>query len=124
MSRPSQACLANRLRQLSLNSPAETALFYARFFNALCPNENDHESAHVLALCLLEVGETYSALHVVRSRAGGGCRGCAMILARCSQKLGRFSEGQAVLEHTLRHGFGSTGKLIHSVSTFEEKLIS
>lgn len=111
MSRPAQACLENRLRQLSLNSPPQTALFYARIFNALCPNENDHESAHILALCLLEVGETYSALHVVRSRAGGGCRGCAMIVARSSQTIGRFSEGQAVLEHALRHGSGSTGEL-------------
>lgn len=116
MSRPSQTFLANRLRQLSLNSPSQTALFYARFFNALCPSENDHESAHILALCLLEVGEAYSALHVVRARAGSGCRACAMLVARCSQTLGRFSEGQAVLEYTLRHGFGSTGNLFVMMS--------
>lgn len=112
MSRPSQTNLANRLRQLSLNSPPQTALFYSRFFHALCPTENNHESAHIFALCLLETGEAYSALHVVRDKANSGCRGCAMVVARCSQKLGRFSEGQAVLARTLKEGYGSTGPLI------------
>jgi anaphase-promoting complex subunit 3 len=104
MPRPATPHLSNRLRQLSLNSPPQTALFYARLYNSLCPLENDHESLHILALCLLEVGETYSSLHVVRDRADMGCSGCAMILARCCQKLGRFSEGQAALQRAMSRG--------------------
>jgi len=104
MPRPATPHLSNRLRQLSLNSPPQTALFYARLYNSLCPLENDHESVHILALCLLEVGETYSSLHVVRDRADMGCSGCAMILARCCQKLGRFSEGQAALQRAMSRG--------------------
>jgi anaphase-promoting complex subunit 3 len=104
MSRPSQTHLINRLRQLSLNSPPQTALFYARLFHALCPLDNNHESLHILALCLFEVGETYSALHVVRDQAERGCGGCAMVLARCCQKLGRFGEGQAVLQRAMTRG--------------------
>jgi hypothetical protein len=104
MPRPATPHLSNRLRQLSLNSPPQTALFYARLYNSLCPLENDHESLHILALCLLEVGETYSSLHVVRDRADMGCSGCAMILARCCQKLGRFSEGQAALQRAMTRG--------------------
>ena len=104
MPRPATPHLSNRLRQLSLNSPPQTALFYARLYNSLCPLENDHESLHILALCLLEVGEIYSSLHVVRDRADMGCSGCAMILARCCQKLGRFSEGQAALQRAMSRG--------------------
>jgi hypothetical protein len=33
-----------------------------------------------------------------------GCSGCAMILARCCQKLGRFSEGQAALQRAMTRG--------------------
>lgn len=110
MPRPSSTCLASRLRQLSLDSPPASALFYARLFAALCPNDNDHEAVHILALCLLATKETYSALHAVRHRAEAGCKGCAMIVARCCQVLGRYTEGQAVLERALRRGTGSTCK--------------
>ena len=104
MPRPASPQIAYRLRQLSLNSPPQTALFYARLYHSLCPLENDHESLHILALCLLEIGEIYSALHVVRDRADSGCSGCAMILARCCQRLGRFGEGQAALQKAMRKG--------------------
>jgi anaphase-promoting complex subunit 3 len=33
-----------------------------------------------------------------------GCSGCAMILARCCEKLGRFSEGQAALQRAMSRG--------------------
>jgi anaphase-promoting complex subunit 3 len=111
MSRPSGTHVSNRLRILSLNSPPQTSLFYARLYNALCPLENDHESLHILALCFMEVNEPYSALHAVRDRAEGGCTSCAMILARCCQKLGRYTEGQAVLQRALRRGSSVICKL-------------
>jgi anaphase-promoting complex subunit 3 len=111
MSRPSGPYLSNRLRVLSLNSPPQTALFYARLYHSLCPNENEHESLHILALCFMEIEETYSALHAVRDRAEGGCASCAMILARCCQKLGRYTEGQTILQRALKRGPGSICKL-------------
>lgn len=121
MPRPPPANLANRLRHLSLNSPAPTALFYARLFHALCPLDNDHDSLHILALALIEVGETYSALHAVRQRADEGCRTCAMVVARCCDKLGRFTEGQVVLESALALdvlglGQGYAGQLLRTPS--------
>jgi anaphase-promoting complex subunit 3 len=103
MPRPSPQHIFNRLRQLSLNSPPQTGLFYARLYHAICPLENNHESLHVLAICLLEAGEIYSALHAVRDVAER-CGGCAVLVGRCCQKLGRFSEGQIVLQRAIARG--------------------
>ena len=113
---PTGPHLINRLRQLSLQSPPATAAFYARIWYALFPPglTGDHESLHTLALCLLQAGQPYSGLHLVRDTAEGrrresdeispigGCYGCALIVAKCCEKLGRFSEGQAVLNRAMR----------------------
>lgn len=111
MPRPATSCLANRLRRLSLNSPTQTALFYARLYFALYPDDNEHESRHTLALCLLEAGEAYSALHTTRQHAWAGCRACAMIVGRCCQALGRFSEGEAVMTRAMKKGHGPASKI-------------
>ncbi|OCF36805.1 anaphase-promoting complex subunit 3 [Kwoniella heveanensis BCC8398] len=124
---PSPTHLSRRLQQLSQSSTPTTALFYARLYHSFFPpRQEEHESLHTLALCFLQSGEPYSALHLVRDSAGvdepddagryrpfahgltgsGGksapCYGCAMIVARCCEKLGRFSEGQAVLSRALK----------------------
>ncbi|WWC62030.1 uncharacterized protein I303_104617 [Kwoniella dejecticola CBS 10117] len=117
LSSPSQPHVIRRLQQLALTSPTSTSLFYARLWNALLPaTQADHESLHTLALCFLQSEEPYSALHLVRDTAGVDdpdgslvpsrgqvpCYGCAVIVAKCCQKLGRYSEGQAVLNRALR----------------------
>jgi len=120
--RPSGPHLAQRLRTLSLTSPTTTALFYARLYHALFPaTDTEHDSTHVLALCLLADGQPYSALHLVRDSADAdgdprddladydnpmgrrpGCYGCAVIVAKVCNKLCRFTEGQQVLERAVR----------------------
>ena len=119
MPRLSPSYLSARLRHLILTSPPATSLFYARLWYALCPLAGrDHESLHVLALAFLQAGQPYCALHLVRDTADGenpggsdahdaswrrpGCSGCAMVVARCCDKLGRFTEGKAVLERALK----------------------
>ncbi|WVF71504.1 hypothetical protein IAT40_006310 [Kwoniella sp. CBS 6097] len=124
---PSQPHLSKRLQQLSQSSTPTTALFYARLYHSIFPprqqGPEEHDSLHTLALCFLQSDGPYSALHLVRDSAGvdepddGGrnrpfgytrssgktpCYGCAMIVARCCEKLGRFSEGQAVLSRALK----------------------
>ncbi|WWC94206.1 hypothetical protein V866_001046 [Kwoniella sp. B9012] len=121
-SAPSQLHLLKRLQQLSLSSPTSSSLFYSRLWYALLPPaESDHESLHTLALCFLQSDEPYSALHLVRDSAGVDhpdespiptfdpskrkqipCYACATIVAKCCQKLGRYSEGQAVLNRALK----------------------
>ncbi|WRT66427.1 uncharacterized protein IL334_003383 [Kwoniella shivajii] len=117
LSSQSQPNLLRRLQQLSLNSPTPTSLFYARIWHSLFPStDNDHESLHTLAVCFLQSEEPYSALHLVRDSAGVDfpddesdprrkqipCYGCALMVAKCCQKIGRFSEGQAVLNRALK----------------------
>lgn len=121
--RPSGPHLAQRFRTLALTQPPNSALFYAYNYRAFFPpTELEHDSVHVLALCHLAVGNTYSALGLVREFADAdadpshdipdyengiparrpGCYGCAVIVAKCCAKLGRFSEGQAVLDRAIR----------------------
>lgn len=116
--RPSGPHLAQRLRTLALTTPPATALFYARIYSALYPpTEAEHDSLHVLALCLLQTDQPYPALEAVRDSANGdgdpddmdyestdkpGCYGCAVIVAKCCNRLSRFTEGQAVLERAVR----------------------
>ncbi|WVR07101.1 hypothetical protein IAU60_004140 [Kwoniella sp. DSM 27419] len=114
----SQPYLVSRLQQLSTSSSPATSLFYSRLYHAICPptHHHDHDSLHSLALSFLQSGEPYSALYLVRDSAGVDypdevsgrrrgqvpCYGCAMLVARACEKLGRYSEGQAVLERAMK----------------------
>lgn len=121
--RPSGPHLAQRLRALCLSSPPASALFYARLYRALFPpTEAEHDALHILALCLLQADQPYPALHVVRDYADAdadpkddipdyengiparrpGCYGCAVIVAKCCDKLHRYTEGLQVLERAVR----------------------
>jgi anaphase-promoting complex subunit 3 len=130
MSLPSPTHLASRLRTLVTTSPPRTALFYARIWHALLYTDDQarqhphrpqhvdtHEPLHALALAFLADEQPYSALHLVRETAEAdaaesdeakgkwdGCGGCAIIVARCCEVLGRYSEGQAVLERAVQRG--------------------
>ena len=117
---PSPHHLVQRLRNLALTSPPETALFYARLWHAIYPpTAEDHESLHFLALCHIQVGNHYTAIGYVRDlvdpisdfadhklvlgvRGSEGCMTCAIIVGRCCDALGRFGEGKEVLEKALR----------------------
>lgn len=130
--RPSGPHLAQRLRSLALTTPPSTALFYARLYSALFPpTEDDHDSLHVLALCLLQSGQPYPALQAVRDSANGdgdpdvmdcetadrpGCYGCAVIVAKCCHRLSRYTEGQAVLERAVRRSTPISECLFSTVS--------
>lgn len=125
MSKPSTPHLSNRLRQLALASSPTTALFYARLYHALVPtNSKDHDSLHILALCFIQSQQPYSAIHLCRDLAGDavdysvsgaamhnpsqrGCDGCAVIVGRCCEMLGRYTEGKEVMERALRRSQGS-----------------
>jgi len=124
---PSPVHLVNRLRNLALTSPPQTALFYARLWHALVPpTSDDHECLHILALCHLQVGNTYTALGYVRDlvdpisdradhtlvqghRSSQGCFACALIVGKCCDMLGRYGEGKEVLERALKRS-APTGK--------------
>lgn len=117
---PSVSHLTNRLRTLALTSPPETALFYARLWHAILPpTPEDHECLHVLSLCYLQSDQVYTALGYVRdtadsiaehadhnlklgTRSSQGCFACAMILGKCCDRLGRFSEGKDAVERALK----------------------
>ncbi|KAK1924267.1 hypothetical protein DB88DRAFT_540332 [Papiliotrema laurentii] len=117
---PSIPHLAHRLRTLALTSPPETALFYARLWHAVSPpTPDDHECLHVLALCHIQAGSPYTAIGYVRdlvepisdfadhrltlgTRSSQGCMACALIVAKCCDALGRFSEGKEVIERALK----------------------
>ena len=137
MPKPSNSHLISRLRQLALHSPPETSLFYARIWHALFPSiETDHESLHTLAMCFLQCGQPYSAIHLVRDLADEdptpsgrlpslkrgipqrrkGCYGCAMIVGKCCEKLGRYSEGKAVVERAIMR----SAPMGESLSEFRE----
>ncbi|KAL7421649.1 anaphase-promoting complex subunit cdc27 [Cryptotrichosporon argae] len=113
---PSPAHLTARLRSLILASPGSTALFYARLLHALLPT---HESTHLLALAFLGARQAYAALHLARDAAEpgavepAGCYGCALIVARACDALGRFTEGHEVLGRASERArrFGGTGAL-------------
>ncbi|OXC67525.1 hypothetical protein AYX13_04034 [Cryptococcus neoformans] len=113
--------LAARLQHLVSAYPPHTALFYARIWHTLAPaTDSNHDSLHALALAFLQAAEPYSAIHLVRDHTGLDnldldleirfersdkvCGGCAIIVARCCEKLGRYSEGQAVLARALKRG--------------------
>ncbi|BEI86770.1 hypothetical protein CcaverHIS002_0701160 [Cutaneotrichosporon cavernicola] len=121
--RPPGPHLAQRLRTLALTQPTDSALLYAYQYRAFFPpTELEHDSVHVLALVQLASGNTYSALDLVREFADAdadpshdipdyengiparrpGCYGCAVIVAKCCAKLGRFTDGQAVLDRAIR----------------------
>ncbi|KLT43995.1 TPR-like protein [Cutaneotrichosporon oleaginosum] len=121
--RPSGPHLAQRLRTLALTQPPASALFYAYQYRAYFPpTELEHDSVHVLALVQLASGNTYPALDLVREFADAdadpshdipdyengiparrpGCYGCAVIVAKCCAKLGRYTEGEAVLDRAIR----------------------
>lgn len=113
--------LAARLQHLVSAYPPHTALFYARIWHTLAPaTDSNHDSLHALALAFLQAAEPYSAIHLVRDHTGLDnldldleirfersdkvCGGCAIIVSRCCEKLGRYSEGQAVLARALKRG--------------------
>ena len=116
---PSITHLISRLRSLALTSPPETALFYARLWHAILPpSPENHECLHVLALCYLQSGQVYTALGYARdtadpiaehadhtlkvgTRSSLGCFACAIIVGRCCDQLGRFSEGKEIVERAL-----------------------
>ena len=131
--RPSTFHVSHRLRQLCLSSPPFTALFYARFWHSLYPStELDHESLHILALCFLQAGQPYSALHLVRDTAEPelddenslhatksrrtGCFGCSMIVARCCERVSRFSEGKAVLDRAIKRSLPTSESCFEDVA--------
>lgn len=111
--------VANRLRQLVYSSPAETALFFADVWTKLYNDPLEapaHEAMHALALVFLATNQPYSALHLVRPNSETyykdirtarpklvyACGSCAYIYSRCCEKVGRYSEGQAILLKALR----------------------
>ncbi|WVN88371.1 uncharacterized protein L203_103577 [Cryptococcus depauperatus CBS 7841] len=111
--------VTKRLQQLSTTQQPQTALFYARLWHSLAPStDSDHESLHALALAFLQAGEPYSAIFLVRDSTGldkldldadfviedteKPCYGCAFVVAKCCQHLGRYSEGQSVLARAVK----------------------
>lgn len=102
--------------------------------------EDAHESVHVLALAFLANDEPYSALHLVRdtaeqygpasaaatssrhaarSRPPVGCLGCATLVARLCEAVGRYSEGMQVLERAMRqHPEADASESLPAIQSF------
>ncbi|WVQ72495.1 hypothetical protein IAR50_002050 [Cryptococcus sp. DSM 104548] len=112
----SSAHLHRRLASLAASSPPPTALFYARLFYALAPSS--HDALHALALAFLSNEQPYSTIYLLRDSTGLDkldlnlqvtvestgkvCFGCAIIVAKACDHLGRYTEGQAVLARAMK----------------------
>lgn len=138
--------LQRRLRQLSLSSSPKSALFYSELYYAIFPPSSSsepatHDGLHTFALALLANDQPYSALALVRDTADAddmteseaedfphdlkdypGCSACAVILARCSTKVARFTEGCAFLSRAV-HRMTTLGQTIgaHSSHSTQSK---
>ncbi|RDL34341.1 Uncharacterized protein BP5553_07469 [Venustampulla echinocandica] len=117
---PTTPCVAIQLRQLIYyhidNNLLKNALFFAERLSA-----HDHrssESAYLLALCHLRLGDNASAYEYSKSPGLRGVHlGCAYVLAQASLALQRYKDGIVALEKSrgLWGGKNSFGK--HTQST-------
>ncbi|KAF1816618.1 TPR-like protein [Eremomyces bilateralis CBS 781.70] len=101
------AYTAPQLRQLIYyqldNDMLQNALFFAGRLHALDTKDSKGDSAHLLALCHLRLGEVKAAYETSRDRVFSGRLphlGCAYVFAKACFALERYSEGLNALERS------------------------
>lgn len=112
---PANPCVTSQLRQLIHyhldNNLLKNALFFAERLAAY--DHRSAESAYLLALCHLRVGDNASASEYSRHVGGRGTHlGCAYVFAQASLALEKYKEGITALEKSrgLWGGKNSFGK--------------
>ncbi|KAH8672116.1 hypothetical protein BGZ60DRAFT_527542 [Tricladium varicosporioides] len=117
---PSTSCVTSQLRQLIYyhidNHLLENALFFAERLAAY--DHRSTESAYLLALCHLRLGDNASAYEYSKPAGSRGTHlGCAYVFAQASLALERYKDGIVALDKSksLWAGKNSFGK--HTQST-------
>ncbi|KAF9875516.1 tetratricopeptide [Colletotrichum karsti] len=116
---PTSAAITGLLRQVIYyhvdNNAYDNALFFAERLNAQDPKSS--ESAHLLALCHLRLGDTRTAFEVCRQPASRGTNlGVAWVFAQACLKLERYKEGINSLEKAREKWIGKTNLGKHTTS--------
>lgn len=104
---PPNAYTAPQLRQLIYyhldNDMLPNARFFAGRLHALDSKDSKGDSAHLLALCHLRLGDVKAAYEASRDRVFSGRTphlGCAYVFAKACVALERYSEGITALERS------------------------
>ncbi|KAF4619001.1 hypothetical protein G7Y89_g14847 [Cudoniella acicularis] len=112
---PSTSCVTSQLRQLIYyhidNNLLKNALFYAERLAAY--DHRSTESAYLLALCHLRLGDNASAWEYSKPAGSRGTHlGCAYVFAHASLALERYKDGIVALDKSksLWAGKNSFGK--------------
>ncbi|KAK1637334.1 tetratricopeptide [Colletotrichum phormii] len=117
---PTSAAITGLLRQVVYyhvdNSAYENALFFAERLSAQDPKSS--ESAHLLALCHLRLGDHRTAFEVSRPSASRGTNlGAAWVFAHACVKMERYKDGINALEKAREKWIGKTNMGKHTTST-------
>lgn len=111
---PSNTCVINQLRQLVYyhldNNLLKNALFFAERLAAI--DSRSLESAHLLSLCHLRLGDNASAYEYSKPAGSRGSQlGCTYVFAQACLALHRHKDGISAMEKARalwgsRNGFG------------------
>ncbi|EXF82214.1 tetratricopeptide [Colletotrichum fioriniae PJ7] len=117
---PTSAAITGLLRQVVYyhvdNNAYENALFFAERLSAQDPKSS--ESAHLLALCHLRLGDHRTAFEVSRPSASRGTNlGAAWVFAHACVKMERYKDGINALEKAREKWIGKTNMGKHTTST-------
>ncbi|KAL0930937.1 20s cyclosome subunit (nuc2 cdc27) [Colletotrichum truncatum] len=116
---PTSAATTGLLRQVIYyhvdNNAYENALFFAERLNAQDPKSS--ESAYLLALCHLRLGDTRTAFEVSRPSASRGTNlGAAWVFAHACMKMERYKDGINALEKAREKWIGKSNLGKHTTS--------
>ncbi|RKF57780.1 Protein bimA [Erysiphe neolycopersici] len=117
---PSHSCISSQLRQLIYyhidNNLLQNALFFAERYTAY--DQRNLESAYLLSLCYLRLGDNASAYeHSKSAGLKGSHLGCAYIFAQACLELERYKEGINALEKSKCLWLGKNSFGRHGPST-------
>ncbi|OLN95639.1 Protein bimA [Colletotrichum chlorophyti] len=117
---PTSAAITGLLRQVVYyhvdNSAYDNALFFAERLNAQDPKSS--ESAHLLALCHLRLGDHRTAFEISRPSASRGTNlGAAWVFAQACMSLERYKEGINALEKARDKWLGRINLGKHTTSS-------
>ncbi|KAF0322928.1 Protein bimA [Colletotrichum asianum] len=117
---PTSAAITGLLRQVIYyhvdHHTYDNALFFAERLNAQDPKSS--ESAYLLALCHLRLGDARTAFEVSRPSASRGSNlGAAWIFAQACLKLERYKDGINALEKAREKWIGKTNLGKHTTTT-------
>ncbi|CCF34780.1 tetratricopeptide [Colletotrichum higginsianum] len=117
---PTSAAITGLLRQVVYyhvdNNAYESALFFAERLSAQDPKSS--ESAHLLSLCHLRLGDHRTAFEVSRPSASRGSNlGAAWVFAHACMKMERYKDGINALEKAREKWAGKMNLGKHTTST-------